>query len=71
MQESILSWSRPGGSCCIVTTFADPIFKDLTQSYIVMSPGNLTFNCEDFNKMSVERAFYNAKGYSPVHTLHA
>ncbi len=23
-----------------------------------MSPGNLTFNCVDFNKMSIERAFY-------------
>ncbi len=23
-----------------------------------MSPGNLTFNCVDFNKMSSERAFY-------------
>ena len=23
-----------------------------------MSPGNLTFNCLDFNKMSIERAFY-------------
>ncbi len=25
---------------------------------IVMSPGNLTFNCVDFNKMSMEHAFY-------------
>ncbi len=32
--------------------------KDLTQSYIVMSPGKLTFNCVDLNKMSIERAFY-------------
>ena len=23
-----------------------------------MSPGNLTFNCVDFNKMSIERTFY-------------
>ena len=23
-----------------------------------MSPGNLTFNCVDFNKMPMERAFY-------------
>ncbi len=23
-----------------------------------MSPGNLTFNCVDFNKMSIENTFY-------------
>ena len=32
-----------------------------------MSPGNLTFNCVDFNKMSIERAFYcnSVSGLNP------